>query len=471
MNRDAILVLEPNDWDREHICNYLRELSTPVRILESEHLENGRARIDIVILGLSDAVSLETARAQLAQARARSPKAQLIVCAPRETKDLDSKILELGARAFVLKPIDEHTFVSLLEETLSQISLRKQREAYARSAKKSSATSDIVGQSEAIRSVMALLEKVAESSNTSVLLLGESGVGKSLFARTIHDKSDQARGPYIEINCATLPTALLESELFGYEPGAFTDARSRKLGLIELADGGTLFLDEITEIDLSTQAKLLKVLDSKRFRRLGGDTEISVDVRVVAATNSALQERVRRGEFREDLYYRLNVVEIRIPPLRERRADADLIAAHYFDFYRRKFNKPDLELSDGAWSLIREHSWPGNVRELINALERAVLLSTGPVIARNELPVEEKTAPRTVALAADDSVIDIDLPEDGVSLDRVERALIEETLKRTRGNVSRAAAMLRISRGALRNKLARHKIDPHSYRGRVLVES
>jgi len=471
MNRHAILLLEPNDWEREHIRNQLRELSTPVRVLESEHLQNGRTRIDIVILGLSDTVSLETARAQLARARAQSPKAQLIVCAPRETPDLDTKILELGARAFVLKPIDEGTFVALLEETLSQISLRKQREAYARSSQKSSAAPDIIGNSDSIRSVMALLEKVAESSNTSVLLLGESGVGKSLFARTIHEKSNQARGPYIEINCATLPTALLESELFGYEPGAFTDARSRKLGLIELADGGTLFLDEITEVDLSTQAKLLKVLDSKRFRRLGGDKEINVDVRVVAATNRDLPESVRSGDFREDLYYRLNVVEIHIPPLRERPEDIELITAHYFDFFRRKFNKPDLELSGDARSLIREYSWPGNVRELINALERAVLLSNGPELSRRDLPLEERPTPQTVAIAADDSVIAIDLPENGVSLDRVERALIEETLKRTRGNVSRAADMLRISRGALRNKLTRYKIDPHAYRGRVLVES
>jgi DNA-binding NtrC family response regulator len=471
MSRHAILVLEPNDWDREHINNHLRELSTPVRIVESAQLDTGRTQIDVVILGLSDAVSLETARAQLKKARKKNPKAQLIVCAPRETEELDSKILELGARAFILKPIDENIFVSLLEETLSQIALRKQREMYARNAKKSSATSEIVGRSEAIRSVMALLERVAESSNTSVLLLGESGVGKSLFARTIHEKSDQSRGPFIEINCATLPANLLESELFGYEPGAFTDARTRKLGLIELADGGTLFLDEITEVDLPTQAKLLKVLDTKRFRRLGGDKEISVDIRVVAATNCDLKETVRKGQFRKDLYYRLNVVEIQIPALRERREDADLIAAHYFDYYRRKFNKPDLELSDGAWTLIREYSWPGNVRELINALERAVLLSNGSVLERGDLPVQEKWRPRTATIAADDTVVNIDIPAGGISIDRVERALIEQTLRRTRGNVSQAATMLRISRGALRNKLSRHKIDPRTFRGRVLVGS
>ncbi|MGD8412764.1 MAG: sigma-54 dependent transcriptional regulator [Candidatus Latescibacterota bacterium] len=471
MSRPAILVLESNDWDREHISTHLRELSTPVRIVEPAQLETTGVRIDVVILGLSDAISLETARAQLAKARERSPKAQLIVCAPRDTVDLDSKILELGARAFVLKPIDETTFVSLLEETLSQITLRKQREAYARNAKKSSATSEIVGRSEAIRSVMTLLKRVARSSNTSVLLLGESGVGKSLFARTIHEKSDQSRGPFIEINCATLPANLLESELFGYEPGAFTDARSRKLGLIELAHGGTLFLDEITEVDLPTQAKLLKVLDSKRFRRLGGDAEINVDIRVVAATNRDLKETVRRGEFREDLYYRLNVVEINIPPLRERREDADLITAQYFEFFRRKFNKPDLELSDGAWALIREYEWPGNVRELINALERAVLLSNGPFLEKEDLPVRQSPKPRVVSVHADDTAVEIDLPADGISIERVERALIEQTLKLTRGNVSRAAEMLGISRGALRNKLSRHRIEPRTYRGRVLVET
>ena len=470
MSRHAVLLLESNDWDREQIRSHLQRLSLPVRILDAGHIEKSRIRIDAVILGLSDSVSLKTARAQLEKARARNPKAQLIVCAPRDMPDLDSTILELGARAFVLKPIDEDTFVSLLEETLSQIALRKERETYARSSRKSSAAADIIGESEALRSVLALLEKVAMSSNTSVLLLGETGVGKSLFARTIHDKSDQYRGPFIEINCATLPSGLLESELFGYEPGAFTDARSRKLGLIELADGGTLFLDEITEVDLPTQAKLLKVLDARRFRRLGGDVEISVDVRVVVATNRNLKDVVRRGEFREDLYYRLNVVEINIPPLRERRKDVDIIAAYYFDFFRRKFNKPALELTPDAWALIREYSWPGNVRELINVLERAVLLSTGPGIGRDDLPLHESNTPHPMVIDATAAVaIDFELPEEGVSLERVERALIEQTLRRTRGNVSRTAVMLGLSRGALRNKLASYRIDPHTYHGPVLV--
>jgi two-component system, NtrC family, response regulator AtoC len=260
--------------------------------------------------------------------------------------------------------------------------------------------------------------------------------------------------------------------LFGYEPGAFTDARTRKLGLVELADGGTLFLDEITEIDLSTQVKLLRVLDTKKFRRLGGDVEISVDLRIAAATNRDLVEVVRRGEFREDLYYRLNVVEINIPPLRERRGDIDKIASWYFDFFRRKFAKPGLELSAAAWQMIRQYAWPGNVRELINVLERAVLLSTGNTIDRDDLPIEHASPARTVKVAVENNAtVDIDLPENGISLDAVERALIEKTLELTRGNVSRTAALLGLSRGALRNKLDRYNINPKKYHGPALITS
>jgi two-component system response regulator AtoC len=469
MNKHAVLIIESNDWDREQIRTYVKKLSIPVRILNARHLANSKTRVDVIILGVSDAISLETARTQLNKVRSSNPMAQLILCAPRETKDLDAKILELNARAFVLKPIDQETFATLLEETLSQIQLRKQREAYARGRKRPSDMAEIIGSSEAIQPVLQLLEKVTKSSNTSVLLLGESGVGKSLFAKTIHDRCAQAHGPFIEINCTTLPTQLLESELFGYEPGAFTDARSQKIGLIELADGGTLFLDEITEVDLQTQAKLLKFLDSKRFRRLGGDFEITVDVRVVAASNLDVKTEVRSGNFREDLYYRLNVVEIVIPPLRERRSDIDVLTAYYFDFYKKKFNKSQLELSVEAMEVIREYRWPGNVRELINVLERAVLLSPEGVIEAGDLPIQKKPGPKTLGITKDGEELVVTLPDDGVSLDLLEQSVIESTLVRTRGNVSQAANMLHISRGALRNKLARYGIDPHAYHGRALA--
>jgi transcriptional regulator with PAS, ATPase and Fis domain len=303
-----------------------------------------------------------------------------------------------------------------------------------------------------------------------VLLLGESGVGKSLFAHTIHERSNAATGPFIEINCAAIPDNLLESELFGYEPGAFTDARTQKIGLIELADGGTLFLDEITEIDPVTQAKLLKFLDTKRFRRLGGDRELSVETRVIAASNREIKDEVRDGRFREDFYYRLNVVEIRIPALRERREDVETIANHYLDAYRKKFGKPELTVSPAARAIIREYPWPGNVRELVNVLERAVLLCKDPVIEPHHLPIEMPAGNRRAAIVRrPDGNIEMELPTGMVTLDEVERALIEATLRRTRGNVSRAAELMGTSRGALRNKLTRYKIDARSFHRPPLV--
>jgi transcriptional regulator with PAS, ATPase and Fis domain len=459
----GILIIDSSDWDREQVRSYLRDLSRPVRVLQPRDIESEKARIDLIILGFSDDVSLTTSRAQLDRARAAFPQAQLILCAPPEVPGLDNVILDLKARAFLLKPLDEATFRTLLEDTLGRIQLRKEREEYARAAKKTSHTSDIVGTSDAMRSVMELIDRVAQSATTSVIFLGESGVGKSLFAQTVHDRCETAHGPFIEINCAALPSALLESELFGYEPGAFTDAKSQKIGLIELADGGTLFLDEITEVDLVTQAKLLKFLDSKKLRRLGGDREIAVEARVVAATNRDLKEEVRRGRFREDLYYRLNVVEVHIPPLRERREDIDSIARYYLDYYKRKFNKSRVDLSVEAWSLIRSYPWPGNARELINVLERAVLLVPGDRIEPEHLPIEMPAGRRRLSIERRGQDFDVAFPPGPIDLERLERAAVEEMLRRTRGNVSRAAELLGISRGALRNKLARFSIDARAY--------
>lgn len=459
----GILVIEASDWDAEQLRALLRSLSKPVRILKASDLEEG-VRVDVIILGFTDAVSLETSRATLEKARALSPNAQLILCVPRESEDLDRKVLELKARAFLLKPIEETTFHALMEQTLASIHLRRERQEHARASKRSVHVEEIVGTSVLIRRVLELIDHVADSTSTSVLLLGESGVGKSLFAHTIHERSRASTGPFIEINCAAIPTNLLESELFGYEPGAFTDARAQKIGLIELADGGTLFLDEITEIEPVTQAKLLKFLDTKRFRRLGGDREIAVETRVIAASNRDIKEEVRLKRFREDLYYRLNVVEIRIPALRERREDIETIAGHYLDAYKRKFGKPDLTVSAAARTMIRDYPWPGNVRELVNVLERAVLLCKDPVVEPHHLPIEMPSSGRRALLQRrSDGSIEMELPTGTVTLDEVERALIEATLKRTRGNVSRAADLMGTSRGALRNKLTRYKIDARSF--------
>lgn len=466
-----VLVIDSNDWDAEHVRSFLRALSKPVRALSAADLDAEGAHVDLIILGFSDAVSLETSRSTLEKARAASPQAQLILCVPRDLPDLDRRVLQLKARAFVLKPVEEETFRTLVEQTLAQIHLRRERLEHARATKRSAKIDEIVGTSLPIRHVLELIDRVAESSTTSVLLLGESGVGKSLFAHTIHERSGTPTGPFIEINCAAIPTTLLESELFGYEPGAFTDARGQKIGLIELADGGTLFLDEITEILPVTQAKLLKFLDTKRFRRLGGDREITVETRVIAASNREIKDEVSQGRFREDFYYRLNVVEIRIPPLRERIDDVESIASHYLTAFKKKFNKPHLELSPEAKAMIRDYPWPGNVRELVNVLERAVLLCKEEQVEAAHLPIaipspvvrREVGLRRSLRSQGSEGRLEMELPTGTVTMDDVELALIEATLKRTRGNVSRAADLMGMSRGALRNKLARFKINPRDF--------
>ena len=459
-----ILIIDASDWDAEHIRSALRDLARPLRFVRPADLEREDAHVDLVILGFTDDLSLGTARSTLELARRRSPGAQVILCVPPGLPNLDQKVLQIRARAFVFKPVEESKFRELVEQTLSQIHLRRERQEYARASRRSAKLDEIIGESEPIRRVLELIERVAESATTSVLLQGESGVGKSLFAHSIHERSRTADGPFIEIHCAAIPPTLIESELFGYEPGAFTDARGQKTGLIELADGGSLFLDEIAEIPLVTQVKLLKFLDSQRFRRLGGEREITVETRVIAASNRDLRAEVARGSFREDLYYRLNVVEIRIPALRDRPGDIAAIAHHYLNDFKKRFARPRLELSPAAAAMIRGYPWPGNVRELVNVLERAVLLCKEEMIEPEHLPIQmPEPVLRTASVRKSGGRIELELPPGTVTLDEVERALIEAMLKRTRGNVSRAAELLGVSRGALRNKLARYAIEPRNF--------
>lgn len=468
----AIYIVEKNDIERREIRSLLGKLSHPVRVVEPAELDSGRFKIDIVVVGIDETASdLTSIRAKLSRIRSLSPRAQVVLCTPQETQALDTTILEFEARAFLLKPLEETTFVTLLNKMVSQMHRRMQRDEYLKGSQKSSRINEIIGKSPAIHRVLSLVERVSQSETTSVLLLGESGTGKSLFAQGIHDQSDRREGPFIEINCAALPPNLLESELFGYEPGAFTDAKTRKIGLIELADKGTLFLDEVTEIETQTQAKLLKFLDSKKLRRLGGDKQIDVDVRVVAATNREIKEEVTKGVFREDLYYRLNVVQIEIPPLRERKEDIDMISTYYLGHYKKKFKKQYLHFTPDAQALLREYPWPGNVRELINVIERAVLLGKDATIGKNILPIQKKPDPHVISFSKGFDDFVVTLPPEGISLDMIERKVIEATLIKTSGNVLKASRLLGISRGALRYKLAKHKIRPQELLKRQLAHS
>jgi len=314
---------------------------------------------------------------------------------------------------------------------------------------------EVIAESGPMREVVNFVRRVAASEATTILLEGENGTGKDLIAKTLHYQSLRQAEPFIAINCAAIPETLLESELFGYEKGAFTDARSQKRGIFELADKGTLFLDEIGEIPLMLQAKLLRVLEEQSFRRLGGLKDIKLDLRVIAATNKNLREAVKEGAFRQDLYFRLNVIQILIPPLRERTDDILPMTRFFIEHYNRKFKRSIEGASDGAAKLLMAHDWPGNVRELRNAIERAMILEESALITPPSLPISISRPDPGAAVAA---VANPEIPVDGLSLEDNERSLLARALEKTNGNQTQAARLLRITRDTLRYKMKKFNL-------------
>ncbi len=315
---------------------------------------------------------------------------------------------------------------------------------------------EVIAESPGMREVLNFVRRVAASEATTILLEGENGTGKDLVAKTLHYQSLRQTEPFIAINCAAIPETLLESELFGYEKGAFTDARSQKRGIFELADKGTLFLDEIGEIPLMLQAKLLRVLEEQSFRRLGGLKDIKLDLRVIAATNKNLREAVREGAFRQDLYFRLNVIHITIPPLRERPDDILPMARFFVEHYNRKFKRDIEGVSTEAARLLMAHDWPGNVRELRNAIERAMILEESTEIRPSSMPI---TIGHTVGMSAPSPAASApEFPDDGLSLEENERQLLMRALEKTGGNQTQAARLLHITRDTLRYKMKKFNL-------------
>jgi PAS domain S-box-containing protein len=313
---------------------------------------------------------------------------------------------------------------------------------------------EVIAESPAMNEVLNFVRRVAASEATTILLEGENGTGKDLVAKTLHYQSLRQAEPFIAINCAAIPDSLLESELFGYEKGAFTDARAQKRGIFELADKGTLFLDEIGEIPLMLQAKLLRVLEEQSFRRLGGLKDIQLDLRVVAATNKNLREAVKEGAFRQDLYFRLNVIQILIPPLRDRAEDILPLTRFFIEHYNTKFKRNIEGVSDGAAKLLMDHDWPGNVRELRNAIERAMILEESARITPPSLPIAIVRPDATSAVIP----FTTEIPTDGLSLEDNERNLLVRALEKTNGNQTQAARLLRITRDTLRYKMKKFNL-------------
>jgi DNA-binding NtrC family response regulator len=351
--------------------------------------------------------------------------------------------MKIGAYHFTNKPFKLDEVITTVQRALETTRLRREvRQLRANEARPYS-LERIVGTSEQMVALRALAAKVAQSPASTVLLTGESGTGKDLVAKVLHYTSDRAARPFMNITCSALPDALLESELFGHERGAFTDARLQKRGLLESADGGTVFLDEISEMVPALQAKLLRFLEEKAFKRVGGSADIRVDVRVIAATNRVLEEEVRNGRFRSDLFYRLNVLPISLPPLRAHADDVPALVDFFVDGFNREFRKSLLGASPAAIKLLQTYGWPGNVRELRNVIERAMLLAEG-----------ERLEPRDFAALASTTAADVlELPAGGVDLEALERSFVVQALKRSGGNQTKAATLLGLNRDQIRYRI------------------
>ena len=444
MAEPTVLVADDELGVRESVGRALRREG--FRVLPAE---DGQAALDLLRRGGVDLLladlrmpgldGLELLRA----AKLLSPQVEVIVLSGHGTVEEAVQAMKEGAYDLLTKPIERAQLTRTVRQALERRALVLENRSLQRRLDELVGAGEIIGESPAIRQLLALVKQVAPASAT-VLIEGESGTGKELVARALHEGSPRRERPFIRVNCAALPETLLESELFGYERGAFTGAVARKEGRFELADGGTLLLDEVGDLSAATQAKLLRALQDGEFERLGGTKSLKADVRIVAATNQDLASLVKQQRFREDLYYRLNVITIRVPPLRERVEDIPVLAQHFLRLYAAKNHRTLDGFTEAALAQLLAYPWPGNVRELEHAVERAVILARGTLIDVADLP------PAISQTEAVTRVVSIPI---GMPLDEVEQRLIEETLKLTKGNKELAAKLLGIASRTIYRKL------------------
>jgi len=401
--------------------------------------------------------------------RNKVARAVIMITADPQLDDVKAA-LKLGAFDFVGKPLDFDELAVTIKNAFENTRLKTEVESLRGEMKRRTGYHEVVAESRKMKDVLSFVRKVASSEAGTILIQGESGTGKDLIAKAIHYGSSRQEKPFVAVNCSAIPETLMEAELFGHERGAFTDAKAMKKGLFEVADGGTLFLDEIGELSPLLQAKLLRVLEDQVIRRVGGVRDMQVDVRVIAASNRDLERAVRDGSFRQDLYYRLAIISIFLPPLRERREDILPMVEFFLERYNKKFRKNVRGLTEDTRRLLLNHEWPGNVRELKNAIERAMILEEEEFLRPTYMPFSvgharsNITAFEHVSGGSDDgahladgrSLPALAIPEGGTSLEGVERALVEMAMRQANGNQTHAARLLDISRDALRYKLKKY---------------
>ena len=488
MPNEKVLIVDDEKLIRWSVRRQLEEWGYTA--LEAESGTGGLSQIraespDLILLDvrLPDLSGIEVLR-EIKQNNLSIPV--IMITGDPQLDDIKTAI-KLGALDFIKKPLDFDELQVTLANAIDRSMLRSERDGLREEVRKRSGYHEVVGKSPRMLELMNFVRKVAASEASTVLIQGESGTGKDLVAKAIHYDSVRADKPFVPINCSAIPETLMEAELFGHERGAFTDAKAQKKGLFEVADGGTLFLDEIGEMSTYLQAKLLRVLEDQTIRRIGGVKDLGVDVRVIAASNRDLEQGVREGTFRQDLFYRLSIIPIFIPPLRHRKEDVLPLVDFFIERYNFRFRKSIRGITQETRNLLLAHDWPGNVRELKNAVERAMILEDADYIRPTYLPIQvtgqsqsfEALPPAVVAdcvsadpqplltttttswrpLSSGRMIPVLELPRQGTSLEEVERELVGLALKQTGGNQTHAAKLLDISRDALRYKMKKFGFD------------
>jgi two-component system, NtrC family, response regulator AtoC len=463
----SILIVDDQDSIRHFLEKALREEGHEVWSAacgtEATALFDGQTP-DLVLcdLRLPDTTGLKL----LTHFKERAAEIPVILMTAFAEVETAVQAMKQGAYDYLTKPVNLEQVKVVCAKALESVRIWRELEHHRRMDRERAWQHFVRGVSPRILQVYEIAEKVAGSESTSVLITGDSGTGKQIIANLIHAQGPRASKPFLEINCAAIPRELLESELFGHERGAFTDARTQKQGLLELANGGSLFLDEVAEMGLNLQVKVLKVLENMCFRRVGGTRDIRVNVRLISATNQNLEALVRSGQFREDLYYRLMVVPIHMPALRERREDIPLLARHYVHHFAQSFNKHFRRISPEAERRLMEYSWPGNIRELRNVIERTVLLEDGEVLEATHLRLgkpSDAARAETLIESLHRLLVEGVVDEEGIAfedlMERVEKGLILRAAEASGWNQSRAAEILQIKRDKLRYRMRHHNLN------------